>query len=217
MARILITGAKGGLGAHITHAFLDRGDTVIGSSRSIAQSDFPSDRFVAVAADLWNPEQASRLAAAAAPVDVLIHVAGGFAGGQPIHETTDDVWEQMLLMNFGSAVRIFRPVIAQMRQAGRGRIVAIGSRAAMYPAANIAAYSASKAALLSLVQTAALENKDAGITVNAILPATMDTPNNTPDPRNVSAKRIAELAVYLTTEAAADITGAAIPVYGAQL
>jgi NAD(P)-dependent dehydrogenase (short-subunit alcohol dehydrogenase family) len=206
MSRILITGANGGLGAHIVRAFQDRGDTVITSSRSAG-----------IAADLTKAGDAQRVADEAGGIDALIHVAGGFAGGQPIHETDEAVWTQMLNLNLMAAVHMFKAVIPRMRQAGRGRIVAIGSRAGQHPAATIAAYSASKAALLSLVQTAALENKDAGITVNAILPATMDTPNNTPDPRNVSAARIAEICVFLTTESAADITGAAIPVYGAQL
>lgn len=217
MAAVLITGAKGGLGAYITRAFLERGYSVVGSSRSISASDFPGERFRAVAADLGSAQDAERLAESAGSIDALIHVTGGFAGGQPIHETDDAVWDEMLNVNLRAAVHIFRAVIPRMRAARRGRIVAIASRAAVEPAAGIAAYNASKAALLALVRTAALENKDAGITVNAILPGTMDTRNNPPDPRNVSAARIAELAVFLAGAGAADISGAAIPVYGAQL
>ncbi len=110
-----------------------------------------------------------------------------------------------------------------MRKAGAGRIVAIGSRAGVQPAANIVAYSASKAALVSLVQTAALENRDAGITANVILPGTIDTPaNRKSDPTAgnstwIAPERLAALALFLISDAAAQITGAAIPVYGAQL
>ena len=221
MAAVLITGAKGGLGAHVTQAFLDRGDTVAGSSRSIAPSDFPHERFFAIPADLNDAAAAQRLADSAlercGAIDALIHVAGGFASSGAIHETSDAVWDQMMNLNARAAFHIFRAVIPHMRRAGRGRIVAIGSRAAVEPAAGISAYSASKAALVSLVRTAALENRDRGIAANAILPGTIDTPGNTPDPRNVSPARIAALAVFLTTDAAAEISGAAIPFYGAQL
>ena len=221
MAAVLITGAKGGLGAHVTRAFLEHGDTVVGSSRSIAQADFAYERFHAVPADLSDAAAVERLAQAAiercGAIDALIHVAGGFAAGGAIPETTDAVWNRMMELNARAAFYVFRAVIPHMRRARRGRIVAIGSRAAVEPAAGISAYSASKAALVSLVRTAALENRDLGITANAILPGTMDTPGNAPDPRNVSAAHIAELAVFLTTEAAAEITAAAIPVYGAQL
>jgi NAD(P)-dependent dehydrogenase (short-subunit alcohol dehydrogenase family) len=103
-----------------------------------------------------------------------------------------------------------------MRRAGRGRIVAIGSRAAVEPAANIGAYSASKAAMVSLVRTAALENGDAGITANAILPGTIDTEaNRKSNPAGdhskwISPARLAALAVFLASDAGAQITGAAI-------
>jgi NAD(P)-dependent dehydrogenase (short-subunit alcohol dehydrogenase family) len=126
----------------------------------------------------------------------------------------------MMDLNVRSAFNIFRAVIPRMRAAGRGRIVAIASRAAAEPAANIAAYGVSKAALLSLVRSAAAENKDVGITVNAILPGTMNTvANRKADPkadfsRWIPLKDVADLVVFLTSNAAAQITGAAIPIYG---
>jgi NAD(P)-dependent dehydrogenase (short-subunit alcohol dehydrogenase family) len=110
-----------------------------------------------------------------------------------------------------------------MRRQGRGRIVAIGSRAGVEPGANIAAYGASKAALVSLLKTAALENRAAGITANVILPGTIDTPGNrASDPGGdrskwVSPQKLAALTLFLASDDAAEITGAAIPVYGAGL
>jgi NAD(P)-dependent dehydrogenase (short-subunit alcohol dehydrogenase family) len=145
---------------------------------------------------------------------------GGFSGGKPIAETDDATWDRMMNLNLRSAFHIFRAVIPRMRAAGRGRMVAIASRAAAEPAANIAAYGASKAALVSLVRSAALENKDLGITVNAILPGTMNTEaNRKADPaadfsRWVPPENVAGLVIFLTSDAAAHITGAAIPVYG---
>jgi NAD(P)-dependent dehydrogenase (short-subunit alcohol dehydrogenase family) len=224
---VLITGAKGGLGAHMTRAFVGSGAFVVGSSRSISDSDFMSDRFAGIPSDLTKAEDAMRLAAAVVErfggIDVLVHVAGGFAYGGPIQETVEAVWDQMMDMNARAAFHVLRAVIPHMRQRKSGRIIAIGSRAGVEPAANIAAYAASKAALVSLVRTAALENRDIGITANVILPGTIDTEaNRQSDPKAdrskwVSPQEIAKLAVYLASDAGGQITGAAIPFYGSGL
>jgi len=223
---VLITGANGGLGAFVTKAFLSMGDTVVGTSKSIQASDFPDARFVAMASDLTvaaaTEELVERVIKQFQRIDTLVHVMGGFSGGKPIAETDDATWERMMNLNLRSAFHIFRAAIPRMRAAGRGRIVAIASRAAVEPAANIAAYAASKAALVSLVRTAALENKDFGITVNAILPGTMNTDaNRKADPSAdfsgwVPPENVADLVVFLSSDAAAQITGAAIPIYGEQ-
>ena len=224
---VLVTGAKGGLGTHVTQAFLDAGAKVIGSSRAITEADFPHPDFAAIPADLTNAEAARQLAASALSrfqkIDVLVHVMGGFAGGQPIPETDDATWDRMMNMNLRSAFNTLRAVIPAMRQAGRGRIIAIGSRAAVEPAANISAYNASKAGLVALVRTAALENKDLGITANTILPGTINTEaNRKADPgadqsKWIDPRRLAALTVLLASDAGAQITGAAIPVYGQEL
>ena len=221
---VLITGAKGGLGAHMTRTFLRAGAQVIGTSRQIDAADFPQPNFTPMAADLTKDGDANQLAAAIIArfhkIDVLVHVAGGFAGGSPIHETDDATWDGMMNLNLRAAFHILRAVIPPMRLEKHGRIIAIGSRAGVEPAANIAAYAASKAALVSLVKTAALENKGSGITANVILPGTIDTEaNRKSDPGGnrskwVSPERLAALVFYLASDAAAEITGAAIPVYG---
>jgi len=222
---ILITGASGGLGTHIVKNFLEAGARVVGSSRRTADSGFAHARFAGIPADLTSAAAANKLADAVMErfqrVDALVHVTGGFAGGLPIHETDDATWGGMMDLNVTAAFHVLRAVIPHMRKAGRGRIVAIGSRAALEPQAGIAAYSASKAALVSLVRTAALENRDAGITANVILPGTIDTEaNRKSDPGGdrskwVSPAQLGDLAVFLASDAAAQITGAAIPVYGA--
>ena len=156
-------------------------------------------------------------------IDALIHTAGGFAGGAPIHETDDATWESMWAANLWAGLNILRAVLPHMREQKRGRIVAIGSRAGVEPSANISAYAASKAALVSLVKTAALENRKLGITANVILPGTIDTPaNRAGDPNGdhskwVSPQKLASLALFLASDDASEITGAAIPVYGAGL
>ena len=135
-------------------------------------------------------------------------------------DTDDATFQRMFEMNVNSAFHIFRAVIPYMRKAGGGRIVAIGSRAAEAPGASVGAYSASKAALVSLVRTVAIENKDAGITANVILPGTMDTPANRKAmpgadvAQRVQPASVASLIVWLAGDAGNDVTGAAIPVYG---
>ena len=110
-----------------------------------------------------------------------------------------------------------------MRKTGNGRIVAIGSRAAMEPGAGVGAYSASKAAMVSLIRTVALENKDVGITANVILPGTMDTPaNRKAMPKSDFSKwvrpaAVASLITWLVSDAGKDVNGAVIPVYGSEV
>src|SRR5215831_3749073 len=151
---VLVTGAKGGLGTYVTQAFLDAGATVVGSSRAIQGADFPHPNFAAIPADLTNADAARELADGTLKrfqqIDVLVPVMGGFAGGQPIPETDDATWDKMMNLNLRSAFNMLRAVIPPMRQAGRGRIIAIASRAALEPAANISAYNVSKAGLLAL-------------------------------------------------------------------
>jgi len=224
---VLITGAIGGLGTSITRAFLAAGATVAGSSKSIRDSAFPGPRFAAMPADLTIAESARQLVDVTLrrflKIDALVHVVGGFAGGQPIPETTDETWDLMMNLNLHAALNILRAVIPPMRQARRGRIVAISSRQAVEPAANLSAYNTSKAALVALIRTAALENADAGITANAILPGTMNTEANRranpeADPSQwVQTEHVARIAAFLVSDAGAAINGAAIPVYGSSI
>jgi NAD(P)-dependent dehydrogenase (short-subunit alcohol dehydrogenase family) len=220
----LITAAKGGLGTRVTESFLNAGATVLGVSRSIRQSDFDHPAFHAVPAELTSGEAARQLADEVAAkfgrIDILVHVMGGFAGGRPVADTDDATLEHMLDLNLRSAFYITRALIPHMRKQGYGRIVAVGSRAAVEPQALVGAYSASKAALVSLVRTLAIENKDAGITANVVLPGTMDTPGNrTADPgadfsKWIPPARVSSLMLWLAAEAASHVSGAVIPVYG---
>jgi NAD(P)-dependent dehydrogenase (short-subunit alcohol dehydrogenase family) len=193
---VLITGATGGLGPTVVRAFEESGATVAATSRK-------ADKWPA---DLSDPIQTKDLVDKVAGhfgrIDALVHVAGGFAGGA-VHETDDDTWNRMMDMNLRSAFHTFRAVLPHMRKEKYGRIVAIGSRAAVDLGPGIAAYAASKSALQSLVRSISLENKDLGITANVILPSTIGVA--------VQPATIANLALYLVSDAAAEITGVAIP------
>lgn len=220
----LVTGANGGLGTHVTKALLDEGFTVAGLAPRIQQSDFNHSNFIALPASLDSLDAAKKAVASviarSGKIDVLAHLVGGFTGGQTVAATDDATWQRMFDANLNSAFHILRAVIPEMRKAGGGRIVAIGSRQAEEPAPTIGAYSVSKAALVSLMKTVALENKDAGITANVILPGTMDTPANRKDIPGadvstwVQPASVASLIVWLAGDGGKDVTGAAIPVYG---
>jgi NAD(P)-dependent dehydrogenase (short-subunit alcohol dehydrogenase family) len=220
----LVTGADGGLGAHVTKALLTAGFTVVGLAPKIQQSDFDHPDFTALAASLDNLDAAKKavdsILGRFGAIDVLAHLVGGFAGGSTVAGTDDATFQRMFDMNVNSAFHILRAVIPAMRKAGAGRIIAIGSRAAEDPGPSVGAYSASKAALVSLMRTVALENKDAGITANVILPGTMDTPANRKAMPGadtstwVQPASVASLIVWLAGDAGKDVTGAAIPVYG---
>jgi NAD(P)-dependent dehydrogenase (short-subunit alcohol dehydrogenase family) len=223
---VLVTGANGGLGVHVTQAFLDAAATVIGSSRKIQQSDFNHRNFVAIPAEISTREGAKvlvdQVVARFGKLDILAHTVGGFAGGTSIIETDDETFQRMLDVNLNSVFNILRAAVPVLRQTGDGRIIAIGSRAAVDPGPNVGAYSASKAAMVSLIRTAALENKDAGLTANVILPGTMDTPANRQAmpgadfAKWVRPATVASLTIWLARDAGKDVSGAVIPVYGSE-
>lgn len=224
---VFITGAKGGLGTTVTQRFLATGATVVGTSRSISQADFPEANFVALPVDFTKAaavrEAVESVVSRFGRLDVLVHVLGGFAGGQTIAETDDTTWEQMRDLNLTSAFYVLRAAIPHLRKSGKGRVVVIGSLTAMEPHAGLGAYVTFKAALTTLVRTAALENKDAGLTANVVLPGTMDTPGNRKSmpgadfSKWVQPSAVADLVAYLADERAAHITGTAIPIDGSNV
>jgi len=221
---VLVTGANGGLGTYVTQAFLDAGATVIGTSRKVQQSDFNSANFTAMPAEISTRDGAKvlidQLVARFGRLDVLVHTVGGFAGGQSIADTDDATFQRMFDINLNSVFHTLRAAIPALRKTGSGRIIAIGSRAAVDPGAGVGAYSASKAAMVSLIRTVALENRDAGLAANVILPGTIDTPANRKAMPNADVNKwvrpasIASLVVWLAGDGGKDVNGAVIPVYG---
>jgi NAD(P)-dependent dehydrogenase (short-subunit alcohol dehydrogenase family) len=221
---VLITGAKRGLGSFITQAFLGTGATVVGASRSIAAGDFPKANFVPLSADFARAGSANDAVQSVATrfggLDVLVHVMGGFAGGKTVAETDDATWEQMRDLNLSSAFYTSRAAIPYLRKSGSGRIVAIGSLTASEPHAGLGAYVTFKSALTMLVRTLALENKEAGLMANVVLPGTMDTPANRKSMPNadfskwVQPKEVAELVLSLSDVQTRHITGVAVPIEG---
>jgi NAD(P)-dependent dehydrogenase (short-subunit alcohol dehydrogenase family) len=221
---VLITGANGGLGTHVTRAFLEAGANVVGVSSKIDTSEFNHTNFVALPKKVSSGEDARYVIEQALShlgrLDILVHTVGGFAGGSSVADTDDTTFQSMFDMNVNSLFYLLRAAVPALRKINDGRIIAIGSRAAVEPGANVGAYSASKAAMLSLMKTVAIENKDAGIRANVILPGTMDTAaNRKAMPKAdfskwVRPEAVASLIVWLAGDAAKDVNGAAIPIYG---
>lgn len=220
--QVLITGASGGLGRAVAEAFLEQGARVIAVSRSVKPGDLAHANLRAHAADLAAMDSVQQVFASAGRVDAVIHTVGGFAYGKRIEECTDQDVDSMWEINFGAAWNVFRAAIPAMRASGGGSLAAIGSRSAVEPGALTGPYNIAKAALVSLVRTIAVENREAGITANIVLPGTMDTPANRAampeaDPRRwVRPEQVAQLLVYLASDGARQVTGTVIPITGGE-
>jgi NAD(P)-dependent dehydrogenase (short-subunit alcohol dehydrogenase family) len=220
---VLLTGASGGLGEPLAEDLLAHGFVVAGVARSMKSSP-RTDRFLPIEADLVATDGARDAVRSAIEragrIDALVHALGGFAGGEDVAHTDDATWHRMIDLNLWAAFSVFREVLPRFLEAKRGRIVAIGSRVAVEPRAGLSAYGISKAGLVALVRTAALEVAGAGVTVNAILPSVIDTPQNrSMDPGAdtsgwVKPSSIASCVRWLLSDGAADVNGAAIPMYG---
>jgi len=154
-------------------------------------------------------------------IDILVNIAGGFRAGGPVHEMDESVWDFLLTLNAKTAFLLSAAVARRMVAGGvQGRIINTAARAGLSGVPGLAAYSASKSAVLRLTESMAAELRDHGITVNAVLPSTIDTPQNRqamPDmdfSKWVAPESLAGVIAFLASDSARDISGAAIPVYG---
>jgi len=219
---ILITGATGGLGEAVVSAFLRAGAFVAGAARR--WPDGPGvEGLLPVRADLNTPagaETAVRaILDARGRLDAVVHLMGGFAMDGPVAATSVETWDRMMEMNARSAFLVFRAALAAS-PVGLRRLIAVGSRAGVQPSPGAVAYAVSKAALHALVVNLAAETVAQGVTVNAVLPGTIDTAaNRAAMPQAdfsqwVRPDAIAETLVWLASDPSAATSGALIPVYG---
>jgi NAD(P)-dependent dehydrogenase (short-subunit alcohol dehydrogenase family) len=212
---VLVTGGTGGLGTAVTTAFADAGWRVVVPYRSHAPSGV-----VGVKADLADPAQvasAVEVAAAEGPLRAVVHLAGGFAMGGRVHETTVEEFEAQFRTNLRPTYLVCAAAIPHLIAAGGGSIVCVSSRAALHPFPGAAGYVTSKAAVLALVNALDTEYRGDGIRVNAVLPGVIDTPANResmPGSREnwVDPADIAKTILFLASEGSSTISGAHIPV-----
>lgn len=227
---VVITGAAGNVGRAVAAAFAAGGATLALLDRdtdglAAARAGLPDEsRVETFATDLLDPEAVAATVTAVTSqlggIAVLANVAGGFTMGPPLHETSDRDWDFMLDLNARSVFNMARAVVPGMLASGGGRIVNVSARAAREGKANMGPYCASKAAVITLTESLAAEHKHAGINVNCILPGTVDTPQNReamPDADHdkwVPPAALADVIVFLASQASRCVTGAAVPVYG---
>ena len=228
---VIITGAVGNLGLATARAFQSGGHKTVLVDRSqdrlrdvfgsVAAS---SDHLLAGGVDLSDPVSLEKLVADTlvrfGRLDVLVNTVGAWRGGKPVHQDDLETWDFLFNANLRTTLLCCRAVIPQMLKQRRGKIINVASRNALAGSAGYAAYSASKSAVLRLTEALADELKASDINVNCIMPATIDTPQNRAAQPNadftkwVEPSAIAEVILFLASDASRAINGAAVPVYG---
>ena len=225
---VMITGAAGNLGRATAAAFAAAGArrVLLDVDRATLDQAYggDADDRCLVAADLLNAGDVARAVEAALArfgrLHVLCNLAGGFKMGPPVHEMPESVWRLMFGLNVESIVNTARAVVPGMLAAGSGKIVNVAAMAGTSGRAMMAAYSASKSAVIRLTESMSAELGARGINVNCVMPSILDTPQNrtampTADPaRWVSPDALAEVIVFLASNRSRAIHGAAVPVVG---
>jgi NAD(P)-dependent dehydrogenase (short-subunit alcohol dehydrogenase family) len=205
MQTVVITGGTGGLGTTVV-ARLARDYHVVVLYRSTPPTDVAGVR-----ADLMDEQSVRDAFAEVGEIYALVHLAGGFAAGA-VASTSLETWTEMLALNTTAAFLAIREALPRLTRPGR--IVAVSSIASVERGTGTAAYTVSKSALNTLIETAAREQKENGITVNAVLPDSMATPAMLAEidaAKLVPLDRVAETIAFLLSEAAASINGALLP------
>lgn len=224
--KALVTGGTGALGLDVAKVLLEAGYAIhVTASSEESARRFSGSRdghgLTVHAADLSEPGEARRaLRAVGGPLAALVCSVGGYSGG-PFQRFPDEEVERLVAINLKSAFYTVREAYSYLKQSkGRGAVVLVAARGAVAGGPGAAVYSATKAAVVNLAKSLAEEWLDGGITVNAILPSTMDTPANRRDmpdadfSRWPSTRAVAEVVAFLVSEKARIVSGGAIPVYG---
>jgi len=228
---VVITGAVGNLGKVVSRRFMaanartalvDRGE---GRLRETFPELLDQDEHLLVdCADLMDEEavnvSTNEIIGHFGRVDMLVSTVGGFAAGAPLHETPLETWDLMMALNARSVFIASRAMIPFMLEQGGGKIVTMAARPGLAGKAGMAAYSASKAAVIRLTESMSAELKTDNINVNCVIPGTIDTPRNREDSPDVDPSQwvtpdsLADVILFLCSEEARDVHGAVVPVYG---
>jgi NAD(P)-dependent dehydrogenase (short-subunit alcohol dehydrogenase family) len=227
----IVTGAVGNLGVATAKAFQRAGARTVLVDRSqdrlgqtYADLVGNRDHLLAGGVDLTDAASVSRMVEEARErfgrLDVLVNTVGGFRGGKPVHEDDPENWDFLFAVNVRTTLECCRAVIPHMLRAGAGKIVNVASRGALAGDGGFSAYSAAKSAVIRLTESLADELKQAGVNVNCVLPGTIDTPQNRKDRPTadhgkwVGPAAIADVILFLASDAARAVNGAAVPVFG---
>ena len=228
---VLVAGGTGGLGKAVTLAFLNAGAkvavTYIKDDELAALRSKAGDRVASLTAHSVNvtddtsvSSALQRLAADYGRIDILVNTVGAYAGGRKLWETDPKVFSHMLDLNLRSGYLLARHAVPVMLTQKNGAIVNIAAKAAFDHAAGASAYAASKAAAVAMMDCLAEDLKGTGVRVNSVLPSIIDTPANRHAMPNADfvkwpkPEEIARVILFLCSEEASLIHGAAIAVYG---
>jgi len=228
---VLVAGGTGALGRAVTLAFLNEGADVVVTYRSQPEWNATqtaaatnSARLEGQSVDVTDEaavrQLIEKIVAKRGRLDALVNTVGGYAGGLKLWETDTKIFEKMLALNLRSGYVLSRAAVRAMLKQGRGAIVSVASKAAFDHAAGASAYGASKAAALAMMDSLAADVKGTGVRVNSILPSIIDTEANRKAMPNADFSKwpkpeeIARVILFLCSDEAKVVHGAAIPVYG---
>ena len=227
---VLIAGGTGGLGQSVSHAFLEEGAQVIVTYRhekefAALKSAVPNaaaleGQVVDVTDEVAVAEMIGKVLSKHGRLDAVVNTIGGYAGGIKLWDLETKVLDSMLNLNLRSGFNLARAVMPAMLKVGHGSIVNVAAKAAFDHGAGAAAYAASKAAAVALMDSLAADTKGTGVRVNSILPSIIDTPANRKAMPNSDfaswpkPEDIAQVILFLSSDLARTVHGAAIPVYG---
>jgi NAD(P)-dependent dehydrogenase (short-subunit alcohol dehydrogenase family) len=219
---VVVTGASGALGRVVAEVALARGARVAGVDHAPSQIPATGNRIEFGGVDLTDAAQAQKavdtVAAHFGKIDALINIAGGFAF-ETVAEGDTRTWQRMYALNVLTALHASRAAISHLAASGAGRIINVGAMGALQASAGMGPYAASKAGVHRLTEALATELKGK-ITVNAVLPSTIDTPANRASmPKAdfgkwVRPEELADVILFLASDAAGAVTGALLPVNG---
>jgi NAD(P)-dependent dehydrogenase (short-subunit alcohol dehydrogenase family) len=224
---VIVTGGTGALGSRVVAAFLAAGDRVTVPWIVPAERDalatthhdaLEAKRLSLLDADVAADGVAQGVAVYAGEPDVLVNGVGGFAAAGGVDATPLELWDRMYRVNLRTAVAMSAAVLPSMRERRRGVIVNVASQAAFARPPGIAAYAASKAAVVVLTESLQKEVAPDGIRVVAVAPSTIDTPANRAAMPGADfstwtpPERIAEVILWLASDAASTVRGAIVPV-----
>ena len=219
---VVVTGAAGALGRAVVQHFLDQGARValIDHRMDHLSSTFPgleNSQHLLLEADVTSVPAmagaAQRILNAFRRVDALVHIAGGFEMGEPVHALSREAWDRMMTLNAWSFVAVSQALVPSMIERKAGSVIAVTAKTASRGAAGMSAYIASKSALQRLVEASAAELAPHGINVNSVAPSVLDTPANRqamPDANPaewVSTGVAAQTIAFLASPAAAALHG----------
>jgi NAD(P)-dependent dehydrogenase (short-subunit alcohol dehydrogenase family) len=225
---VLVTGGTGALGRAITLAFVECNATVISSyvnEREIEQIKTETKSAVQlIKADVTKAEEVDKLVSSVVDkyghIHILVNVVGGYLGGKSIYQVEEKEWDLMMTVNLKSAFLISKYVVPQMISSKYGKIIHVSSRTGLRSEGYDSAYAASKSGLIRIVESLSEETKGSNINVNCIMPSIIDTEANRKAMPTADFNKwlkpgdLANVVLFLSSEEAKVITGAAIPTYG---